>query len=355
MKNKNLILRTYFSFFILSCALFGCKDNKEGNNELPTLKVAISPYQDLAMTTAIKPLKLDSASGYNIEVLSMNWEDILPSINSVGNTVDVGFGSFIEYLTQYKNMNKIGDNDSILFIYPAYIFKGGGFVSFNEDIPSLLENSAIRDSAKVNEFLSSSIGVYKNSVYEMMIYKLSNDKNLDFTNLDINDNVSLSDGILAAENGSIDIVNAGLTQINEALSRGGKVVLDMETVGFADITGFIVKSSTYTQKKKLIHSFIRNWFEAVDYVLSDIDNNSTIPLDYLKSNASTKYTITSYKEALSQEYFPLSISEVKENILNRNGTFSYKTIQKNLSEYLVLKEIIENNEVPEINFVNIDE
>ncbi|MDQ4123234.1 MAG: hypothetical protein M3209_17490 [Acidobacteriota bacterium] len=321
---------------------------KTPDNE-PTVTVAMAPYQDIAMIVNLKNLELEKKYGVKVNLTTMAWEDIPPAIGSAGQTADIGFGSLIEYLNKERNLNTTGD-DPILFIYPAYIFKGGSFVTFKQDVPALDAN-AVNNPELVKNFLSKKIGAQKNSVYEMMIFSLARRNNVDIKTLNIID-TPLDNGILAAQGGSLDIAEAGLTQVTEAKKQGGKVVLTMEDLGFADITGFICKKSTLDKKRPEIEKVIKMWFESVQYVMSDLDKNSSASLSYLDKNASTKYTLQQYKEALSQEYFPVNIEEVNKNIISDTGRYSYKRISEDVRQYII--KVKNNNQPSEIPaFINI--
>ncbi len=140
-------------------------------NHQGTLKVAISPYQDIGMIQNIEPLGLDKKYGLKPELITLGWEDIIPAMASAGSTFDLGYASYIEWLTKYQNLNK-GTSDRIIFIYPAYVFKGGGFISFNSSIP-ILEPDDIKNAEKVHDFLNNRIGAQKNSMFDMMLFGLA--------------------------------------------------------------------------------------------------------------------------------------------------------------------------------------
>ncbi|TGV04830.1 type 2 periplasmic-binding domain-containing protein [Flavivirga rizhaonensis] len=338
-----IIKRTAFASLIVLLLLTGCKNDKE------VLNVAISPYQDIAMIVNIDNLKLEEKYNINVNLMTMNWEDILPALSSAGKTADIGFGSYIEYLTKYPKLNK-DTKDPVLFIYPAYIFKGGGFITYDSIQP--FNRSNIDSLYLVNSFFGKKIGAQKNSVFEMMLYSLANRSNYDIAGAQIFDS-PLNDAILATQNGSLDIAAAGLTQITEANKNGGKVILTMEDLGFADITGFICKKSTYDKRKEDIDNLIKMWFECVDYVFKDLEANSVRSLKYLDEKAATKYTFDQYKTALSQEYFPKSINEADTEILNEGGLFYYKQIQTEVIDYLKANEVIkEKYQAPD--FVKIE-
>ncbi|GHV21085.1 hypothetical protein FACS1894174_03980 [Bacteroidia bacterium] len=318
--------------FILAIGVLAFFLLKSKKVENEPLVMALSPYQDLAMIVNIDNLGLEKKYGVDVELRTMAWEEILTSVASAGKTVDVGFGSLVEYITQENNLNK-GDDNDILFLYPAYIYKGGGFVSIDKSIP-ILSKENIKDENLVKQFLSKRIGAQKNSIYEMMIFSLANRNGIDFKSLKMFD-ITLGDGIYALENKSLDLTQAGLTQKNEIINRGGQINLTVEDLGFADVTGFICKKSTYLKKKEQIDALIKMWYDCVAYVMADLDNNSKQSMEYLRKNASTQYTIEQYKEALSQEYFPLSVTEANREIIDNNGIFSYEKISEDVANYLV--------------------
>jgi hypothetical protein len=333
-------LISLFLIIIISC--------KVGKRE--KLVLAISPYQDLAMIVNIENLNLEKRYNTQIELQTMVWEDILPAIASSGRTVDVGFASLNEFLTKENNINK-NANDSLLFIYPAYIFKGGAFISFDKEVP-ILKIDNMSDSVIVKQFLSNKIGAQKNSLYEMMLYTLALRNNININELKIYD-TPLNDGILAAQNGSVKIACAGLTQLTEAKKYNARVVLSMDDFGFADATGFVCKQSTLKSKKKEIEALINMWFDCVDYVMEDIDNNSKFSLKYLDEKAATKYTLDQYKTALSQEYFPKTIEEVKKEIISDSGKYSYRRISEDVSNYLITNKIVDNKPaIPQFILLN---
>jgi ABC-type nitrate/sulfonate/bicarbonate transport system substrate-binding protein len=299
----------------------------------------MSPYQDLAMIVNAEPLGLDKKYGTRIELVTMAWEDILPAVASAGRAVDIGFGSYIEYITKYENINA-GSSDPILFLYPGYVFKGGTFITYNAKVPRL-DRATLADpsSDAVRRWLGFRIGAQRGSVYEMMLFHLANTHGADFKRVNIVD-TPLDQGFLAAEQGSLDIATAGLTQLTEAQRRGARAVLTMDDLGFADLTGFIIKKSVYERRRKDINNVVRMWFDSVAYVLADIDRNSKNSLAYLDRNASTRYTLDEYKKALSQEYFPTTLAEAKAQLIDPSGRFSAQVIGKTASDYLIQKGTI---------------
>ncbi len=303
------------------------------------IRLGISPYQDLAMIVNAQPLGLEEKFGTQLELVTMAWEDILPAVASAGRAIDMGFGGYIEYITKYENINA-DSADPILFLYPAYAFKGGTFISYNAAVPKL-DRAILKDarSEDVRRWLGFRIGAQRGSVYEMMLFHLATTHDIDFARINIVD-TPLDQGFLAAEQGSLDIATAGLTQLTEAERRGARAVLTMDDLGFADLTGFIVKRSVYEARRNDVENVVRMWFDCVAYVFADIDRNSTHSLAYLDRNASTRYTLGEYKSALTQEYFPTTLAEARAQLIDHSGQFSADIIGHAAVEYLIEKGTI---------------
>lgn len=333
---KMKTLKAILALSLLGILVFSC-NNKVKEGSVP-LKLAISPYQDLAMIVNLKNLDLEKKYNLKVELQTLPWEEIIPAISSAGETVDVGFASYVEFITKSNNLNK-NSKDSIVFIYPAYIFAGGGFTTFKKDFPVLDEKSA-KNPALIKKFLSYKIGAQKNSMFDMAIYRLANSVSMDIKDLKVID-TPMSDGILALQSGSLDFAAAGLTQRNEVEKQGGKVALSFKTLGFADITGFICKKSVLEKRRAEIEKLIKIWFECVSYVTSDVDKHVGVAtLPYLAKNASTKYTIETYKNAISQEIFPNNIVEANKIIIADSAHFSGTHIYETVSNYLVKNKIV---------------
>ena len=268
----------------------------------------------------------------------MAWEDILPAVASAGKTVDVGFGSYVEYLTKFAKINE-GSDDPVIYIQPLYVYKGGGFIALSREI-ALFRPEDLTNSSAMQRLKKYKIGAQKQSLYDMMIYSVALRAGINPKELKVFD-TPMNDGLLALETKSLDIAAAGLPQVTEARKRGGKLVISMEDAGFADITGFICRKSTLKEKQPQIEALIRVWFQCVDYVYADMEKNSVHSLDYLRKRAATKYTYDEYVQALSQEYLPRSLDELRTNVLATGSKYDFKRIGDSINEYLINNGIVQ--------------
>ena len=333
-------MKRQFAVVLVSTSLLlaSCHSNLDQKTDRQTLHVAISPYQDLAMLTTYKSLGLDHKEGINLDLVTLQWEDVIPSLASAGRTVDIGFGSLIEFLTKYPRLNA-GASDPLVYVYPTYVFKGGGFVSFNAKVPNLDDQPSPPPPDVVRKFFSFRLGAQKSSMFDMLLFAVSEQAGIQRTNLKVMD-IGMADGLLAAEHGSLDAAAAGLTQRNEAIEKGGRVVLTMEKFGFADLTGLICKRSTLDARHADIEKLVRIWFQCVNFVYSDLDKNSSIPIQYLTQKSSTQYTPASYKRALEAEYLPRTLQDANRDLIADSGQYSIHRISDTTIKYLLKLGIV---------------
>jgi ABC-type nitrate/sulfonate/bicarbonate transport system substrate-binding protein len=323
------------AFALTPCLLMaGCSQNREASapEEPVPLRVAIAPYQDMAMLVNAKELGLEKKYGTKLELLTVPWEELFPTIASAGRTADVGFASLADYLAKTEKLNNQGD-DPILYIYPAYVFRGGGFVSFNQAVPEITPQ-ALHDKALLKQFLGFRFGAQKNSSCHMLLWMIARKAGLKLSDLKFVD-TTLNDGLLAAEQGSLDGTAVGLTQRTEALKHHGRVVVSMDTVGLVDIAGFICKESVYKKRTRDIEALIRMWCDCTDYVTRDPENHGAATMAYLKANSSTTYTMEELKRAFSQEYFPKSVIDAQQKILSKDGQYSIVRLAPLCNQYLL--------------------
>ena len=302
-----------------------------------SLKVGVAPYQDMALLMNANRANLEKKYNLHIEYSTLPWENLTPAISSAGSTMDLTFASLTEFTINERNINK-NTSDPLVYIYPTYMFLGGSFVSFKPDMP-VITQADLNDPAKIKAFLKHSFAAEANSQYEQMLFILAQKAGVDFKTVKIS-YLGLTDSLLAAENGSIDATEAGLTQRNEAMSKGGKVVIDSATLNSVDVSGFVVKQSTLAAKRSEIEDFIRVWYDSTNYVLSDLDHNSAESITYLDKQSATQYTVDSFKAALSHEVFPRSIDDVNKLILNSGAQYDFDQIKNNLIAFELQNKII---------------
>lgn len=302
----------------------------EDDSDLPKLRVALAPYQDMAMLVNFDDLGLDQKYGLDLELVTVPWEELYPTVASAGRTVDVSFGGLIEFLNKVGTLNA-GSNDPVEYFYPAYVFKGASFVTFSDNVPDLTDRR--NDQAAVRRFLDLRIGAQKFSTNHMLLYDLAVKHEIPFESVNFID-VPENDALLAARSGSLDVAGAGLTHRSEALRTGGRVVLDNQVAGFADVTGFVAKASTLANRREDIEKLLRMWFDSVAHVTSDIEENSTATLDYLARTSATTYTVQSFREALANEYFPTSLDEANRELIAPSGSYSVPRIASIIGDFL---------------------
>jgi hypothetical protein len=300
--------------------------------EKPPLKVAISPYQDVAMLVNEKHLGLERKYGTKLDFITLPWEDIPSAIASAGDTVDIGFVGLTDYLSKLDKLNTSKD-DPLILVYPALVFRGSGFISFNPDVPQITQAN-MTDRAVVQKFLSYKVGAQRSSCFQMVVYMLARQAGINRRQLHVID-TTLNDGLLAAENGSLDVAAAGLTQKTEALKHNGRLVLNINDLGVGEINCLVCKQSCYRNRRADVENLVHMWFDCTRYVMSDIDEHSGATIAYLNKHSSTHYTPAEFKRAVSGEYFPRSVQEAEEQILSGDSPYSLKRQEREINSYLI--------------------
>jgi ABC-type nitrate/sulfonate/bicarbonate transport system substrate-binding protein len=124
-------------------------------------------------------------------------------------------------------------------------------------------------------------------------------------------------------------------------------------MGLGDITGFVCKKSYLQKNPEKIKSVIRAWFESVNYTFKDLNSHSKRVLEYLAKHAATKYTLSSFKEALSNEYFPKTIQEAQKEIIDDNGSYSHRNLYNTVTNYLIDRQLIKQK-TPMPQFITVE-
>jgi ABC-type nitrate/sulfonate/bicarbonate transport system substrate-binding protein len=133
----------------------------------------------------------------------------------------------------------------------------------------------------------------------------------------------------------VDVVGAGVTQRTELARHGGKVFLDMESFGFAEITGIMTTRHFADAHPEEMKKLVRIWFESVNVLFSDVERQSAYLRAYLDKTASTKYTLEEYKAALVFQEFPGSARDAQALFISPEGRFYWKRNWEIINDFLI--------------------
>lgn len=79
----------------------------------------------------------------------------------------------------------------------------------------------------------------------------------------------------------------------------------------------------------------------MDYVYAALEKNSVHSLDYLRKNAATRYSYEEYVQALSQEYLPRSLEDLRSNVLAHDSQYDFTRIGTSINEYLTSNGLVD--------------
>lgn len=306
-----------------------------------TIGYGISPYQDTAMPKVAEGMGLYADRGLHVALHTIAWEDIVPSLASAGETVDVALGSVNTFLPRAENINVKGGGD-VVFVFPLYVFKGAALIMRGDAtllplkhyLDQYPEDRERAIAEAMTQLRGRTVAVPSGTPYEQMLLAGLRIAGMKPSDLDIR-NVKLAEALYALRNGDVDIVGAGVTQRTEAARDGAVAFLDMETFGFAEVVGLMTTRQYAIDHHREIDTLIDIWFESVDRLLADIDGNSSYVLDYLVKNSSTKYTLVEYKAALEFQEFPRSKKAARELFFDTASPFYWGRTWDIVNEYLV--------------------
>ncbi|MBA7620198.1 hypothetical protein ES703_27543 [subsurface metagenome] len=340
--NRKRVITLALAGMILLVAIVSIIMTSRPKGLSPAISYGISPYQDTAMPVVAESLGLYEEHGLNVDLVSIDWENIVPSLASAGRTIDVAVGSINLLLPRAENINVKGGGD-VVFFFPLYVFKGAAIMMQKDSrltpLSEFLErypddhDRAVR--AAMEQIKGKKIGVPPGTPYEQMLTAAARTAGLDpETDIDVR-HVKLTEALPAFLAGDLDMVGAGVTQRTEAMRYGHKVFMDMESFGFAEIVGILTTKHFAEEHPEEMEKLVRIWFESVDTLMSDIDTYSKPVLDYLDQKASTKYTLEEYKKALTFQEFPRSVDEAQRLMMAPKGKFYWKRTWDIVNSYLV--------------------
>jgi len=311
-------------------------------NQPQLIQYGISPFQDTAMPVVAQSMGLYEKARLNVQLVTLPWEDVIPSLASRGKTIDLGLGSINLLLPRAQNINISGGGD-IIFYYPLYVFKGAALMMHKNSglrpVSHFLklypndQQRALREA--MQQIKGKTVGLPQGTPYEQMLMAAFRAAGKDYRKeVDLR-YVKLADALPAFLSGQLDIAGAGVTQRTEVERYGHEVFLQMDDIGFAEIIGIVTTKHFATAHKQQLADFIHIWFQSIDYLMSDVDHHSAAVLSYLEKNASTKYTLDEYKKALNFQVFPRSDKEAHELFFEANGRYYWKRTWDIVDDYLL--------------------
>ena len=306
-----------------------------------TIKYGISPYQDTAIPVLSEKLGLFEQAGLHVQLVNVAWDDIIPSLASAGNTVDVAIGSMNTLIPQVENINVQGGSD-VIFYAPLYVFKGIGFMARNDSgiqpLSVFLEKYPHDRDRAIKEAMlqlkGKRIGLPPGTADEQMLYSAL--KTADMTTGDIDlRHVKFADALPAFLVGDLDVMATGVTQRTEADRRGHLLFMGGEQFGFVNIDGLMTTERFAKAHPKELQKIVDIWFTTANALLDNTDTNAQPIIEYLDHTASTHYSLDEYKSAIALQEFPRSREEAASLINNPEGKYYWKRIWNIMNDYLL--------------------
>lgn len=311
------------------------------------ITLGISPYQDTAIPVIAQTNGIYDEREVNVDLRTIEWENIVPSLATRGETIDVAIGSINTFLPRANAVNT-GQDDPVIFVAPLYVFKGASLVA-NKDSgirpyrEILTEENGDKDRALrvfVNQLDGARIGYPSGTPYEQLFIEAT--KGADRTVEEFRPtDVQIADALPALLSGNLELAAAGVTQRTEALRDGHYVAIETEDLGFAEVVGLMTTKSFYESHSEEIEQIRLAWFDSIQLLESQPEVATTGILDYLERNASTRYTFEEYLDSLSAQEFPSTAAAADDMFGNQAARFYWRTTWDIVNDYLLATEAID--------------
>jgi len=279
--------------------------------------------------------------GVQVELQTIQWENVIPALASNGRTVDVAIGSINTFLPRATAVNA-GRDDPVVFYAPLYVFKGASLVARSGSgltpYRDLLARNKGDRPAALRELMAQlrgkHIGVPSGTPYEQMLLQAVREGGAQVSAFDLRD-VQIADGLPALLSGTLDVAAAGVTQRTEAARHGHYVLIQTEDLGFAEIIGLVTKRSIAQSHRAELEAIRRAWFDTIQLLRSDPRRASRGVLAYLDKNASTHYTFDEYVQSLQAQEFPPTQAEADLMFNTPSGRFYWRRTWDIVNAYLI--------------------
>ena len=343
--NLKLVWGVVLVFIVVGAGIFLINNNKPQGST--TIRFGMSPYQDTAIPVLSEAMGLYKQNGMNVELVNVPYENVITSLASAGETIDVGINDVGSFLPRAQDINVKGGGD-VVFYAPLYVFKGASLMTRKElklktlsDFTEVYPND--RDKAiteTMKQLKGKRVGVPKGSVYEQMLVSTLKTAGMTTKDIDLR-YVNLADALPAFLSGNLDVIGAGVTQRTEAERYGHKALLDSESMGFASIDGLMTTKRFADAHPKEMQKLVDIWFQTINKLSEDVPNNSKPIRDWLTQKASTNYSPEEYKNSLTWQEFPKSRAEATALMNKPEGKFYWQRAWDILNDFLVNTHTIE--------------
>lgn len=303
------------------------------------LRYGITPYQDSALPVVADRLGWYRDAGLDVTLVPLSWGDVVAALSS--GAIDCAIYNFNSFLGPYESASQ--GARKLVFYCPTYVFKGqaimvrrdAGFslaVAPPDETP---DARAQRVTQLAQQLRGKRVGITKGTELEQIVLQALRLADLDAARDVRLVHASPEDTLAAFLAGDLDAFAAGLTERTEARRRGATELLVTSDVTLPVIDGLVTTEVLAHERQAELDALVETWFRTIRYMEADLPANSTHIRDYLRTRASTVYSVEEYQIAWSFNVFPKDPSEADRLFNHATSPFYWKKSWDSVNAYLL--------------------
>ena len=310
------------------------------------VRYGITPYQDSALPVVAERLGWYKEQGLEIELVPVSWGDVVTALSS--GAIDCAIYNFNSFLAPYPSA--VQGQRKPVFYAPLYVFKGQAIMVHKDAGFALLTGSSLPDekedarrqrvSAIAAQLRGKKIGVTKGTELEQITLEAIRQGGLDPVKDVTLIHASPEDSLAAFLAGSLDAFAAGLTERTEARRRGAVELLVTSDVTLPVVDGIVTTEEFAARHQDVLDRLVGTWFRTISYMEVDLTKNSNHIREYLRTAASTNYSVDEYRIAWTFNLFPQDAEKADRLFNDASSVYYWRRSWDSVNTFLVKEQKI---------------
>ncbi len=332
MKTLKMILLVLLSVF------YGC--NHQAKKESNKVVFGISPFQDTFLPIIGDIKGWYKEEGLDVEFKILGWTEIQEALSSKAtNRIDIGINNISSVVATYNN------NPELVYLYGFNTFDNGFALMIRPDgkikpLSYFLSQGYNRPDAiklTAQQLKGKKVVTTSNTDMEQGVAAAARKGGLSFKDdieiINLNPDEGLA-AFLTDTKGEYAAYIGGIPQRTRAGKEGMIEMLTGIDLGPAPINGIVSTKEFYKNHKNEVTKILKVWFKIVNYVENNKDEAASIIVKKLNETSSANFTVEDFKKFWNNyEHYPLSPSQVDEEILSETGRNYWKARWDDCNNY----------------------
>lgn len=292
---------------LLACTLAAaCIGAAQAYADPTRLRLGIGPYVDTTRLLRGVAEGEFTRRDVALQVVRTPWEANFDYL--VSDTLDVAMASLDEFVAKQKNLEKL--KEPLVFFLPAWRFIGLGLYTKGR-IKPLSEFRTGTRQERTRDFLSQLegkiIALPEGTAFQISFLNFIANAGLRAENFRIV-NAAIDAGLNGLEDPNVALAAVAAQQWTEAESRGYRRALSADELGAITVTGYMVKATTYNEKREALNQFACAWYGSMRLAESDPQGTYRASSEFITSGGGKAISYADWERAGAQNVIPKDAS-----------------------------------------------